>query len=57
VRNADGSYSSTQGIGAFGDINNPIFTVDTQDKDNISNRFLGSLTGELEIIERFEIAR
>jgi len=50
VKNADGSYSSTQGIGAFGDINNPIFTVDTQDKDNVRNRFLGSVYGEYEIL-------
>jgi TonB-linked SusC/RagA family outer membrane protein len=50
VKNADGSYSSTQGIGAFGDINNPIFTVDTQDKDNVRNRFLGSAYAEYEII-------
>jgi TonB-linked SusC/RagA family outer membrane protein len=49
VKNADGSYSSTQGIGAFGDINNPIFTVDNQDTYNIRNRFLGNVTGELEI--------
>jgi TonB-linked SusC/RagA family outer membrane protein len=49
VKNADGSYGSTQGIGAFGDINNPIFTVDTQDKNNVRNRFLGSVFGELEI--------
>ncbi|NIJ51408.1 TonB-dependent receptor [Dyadobacter arcticus] len=51
VRNADGSYGSTQGIGAFGDINNPIFTVDTQDKDNVRNRFLGSVFGEVEILD------
>ncbi|WP_031528660.1 SusC/RagA family TonB-linked outer membrane protein [Dyadobacter crusticola] len=50
VRNEDGSYGSTQGIGAFGDINNPIFTVDTQDRDNARNRFLGNVTGELEIL-------
>jgi TonB-dependent starch-binding outer membrane protein SusC len=50
VRNADGTYGSTKGIGAFGDINNPIYTVDTQDRDNIRNRFLGSVTGELEIL-------
>ncbi len=55
VKNADGTYSSTQGIGAFGDINNPIFTVDTQDKDNIRNRFLGSVTGELEILEGLKL--
>ncbi|MBE9465255.1 TonB-dependent receptor [Dyadobacter subterraneus] len=55
VRNADGSYSSTQGIGAFGDINNPVFTVDTQDKDAARNRFLGNVTGELEIIEGLKL--
>lgn len=55
VRNADGSYSSTKGIGAFGDINNPIFTVDTQDQNSIRNRFLGSLTGEFEIIKDLKL--
>ena len=55
VKNADGSYSSTQGIGAFGDINNPVFTVDNQDTDNIRNRFLGSVTGELEILEGLKL--
>lgn len=50
VRNADGCYSSTQGLGAFGDINNPIYTVDTQDQDFARNRFLGNLTGEFEIL-------
>jgi len=55
VKNADGTYSSTQGIGAFGDINNPVFTVDNQDTDNVRNRFLGSVTGELEIIEGLKL--
>lgn len=55
IRNDDGSYSSTKGIGAFGDINNPIFTVDTQDQSNIRNRFLGSLTGELEIAKGLKL--
>ncbi|MHA4740965.1 SusC/RagA family TonB-linked outer membrane protein [Dyadobacter sp. MSC1_007] len=55
IRNDDGSYSSTKGIGAFGDINNPIFTVDTQDQSNIRNRFLGSLTGELEITKGLKL--
>ncbi|TLV00638.1 TonB-dependent receptor [Dyadobacter luticola] len=55
VKNADGSYGSTQGLGAFGDINNPIFTVDTQDKDNVRNRFLGNVTGELEIVKGLKL--
>ncbi|MCF2516291.1 TonB-dependent receptor [Dyadobacter sp. CY351] len=55
VRNANGSYGSTDGLGAFGDLNNPIFTVDTQDKNNIRNRFLGNLTGELEIVNGLKL--
>jgi len=55
VRNADGSYGSTQGLGAFGDLNNPIFTVDTQDKSTIRNRFLGNVTGELEIVDGLKL--
>jgi TonB-dependent starch-binding outer membrane protein SusC len=51
VKNADGSYGSTQGLGAFGDINNPIYTVDIQDKNTSRNRFLGSVTGELELFK------
>ncbi|MCF0061508.1 TonB-dependent receptor [Dyadobacter chenwenxiniae] len=55
IRNANGSYGSTDGLGAFGDLNNPIFTVDTQDKNNIRNRFLGNLTGELEIVNGLKL--
>lgn len=55
VRNADGSYGSTQGLGAFGDLNNPIFTVDTQDRSNTRNRFLGNVTGELEIVDGLKL--
>ncbi|MCK8495323.1 TonB-dependent receptor [Spirosoma sp. RP8] len=51
VMNADGTYSTTQGKGAFGDINNPQYTIDTQDKDNARNRLLGSVTGEFEIVK------
>ncbi|KAA0991146.1 TonB-dependent receptor [Dyadobacter aurulentus] len=55
VRNADSSYGSTQGLGAFGDINNPVFTIDTQDKDNARNRFLGSVFGEIEIADGLKL--
>ncbi len=51
IFNADGSYSSTKGIGAFGDINNPIYTVDTQDQNTARNRFLGNVSGEYEILK------
>ena len=51
VKNADGSYSTTKDKGAFGDINNPIYTVDTQDQQNARNRVLGNVTGEYEILK------
>ncbi|HEY8934935.1 MAG TPA: SusC/RagA family TonB-linked outer membrane protein, partial [Cyclobacteriaceae bacterium] len=49
VKNADGSYSSS--IAGFGDINNPLYTINTMDKNNAKNHILGSITGELEIIK------
>ncbi|QRR00534.1 SusC/RagA family TonB-linked outer membrane protein [Dyadobacter sandarakinus] len=55
VRNADGSYSTTKGIGAFGDINNPVFTVDMQDQNSARNRFLGSVTGEFELAKGLKV--
>ncbi|MBB6002915.1 TonB-dependent receptor [Arcicella rosea] len=55
VKNADGTYSSTKDKGAFGDINNPIYTIDMQDKDNARNRILGSVTGEFEILSGLKI--
>lgn len=55
VKNADGTYSSTKGIGAFGDINNPVYTVDMQDQENTRNRFLSSVTGEYEILKGLKI--
>ncbi|MGC3945419.1 MAG: hypothetical protein QM762_13045, partial [Chryseolinea sp.] len=47
VKNPDGTYSTSQISSEFGDINNPIFTVDTQDKDQNRTRMLGSLNGEV----------
>jgi TonB-linked SusC/RagA family outer membrane protein len=55
VRNPNGTYGTTDGIGAFGDINNPIYTVDTQDQSNSRNRILGNLTGEYEIVKGLKI--
>jgi len=51
VRTDDGGYGSSQVSGEFGDINNPIFTVDTEDQKTTRQRLLGSLTGELDIVE------
>ncbi|PZR39609.1 MAG: SusC/RagA family TonB-linked outer membrane protein [Azospira oryzae] len=48
VRKSNGEYSSS--IAGFGDINNPLYTIATQDKNNERNRLLGSVTGEYKII-------
>ncbi|HEY9045528.1 MAG TPA: TonB-dependent receptor, partial [Ohtaekwangia sp.] len=49
VYKANGEYSRS--LPGFGDINNPVYTIDTQDKDNARNRILGSVTGEYEILK------
>lgn len=46
-----GSYSSSQVSGEFGDINNPIFTVDTEDENTKRNRLLGNVEAELDLVE------
>jgi TonB-dependent starch-binding outer membrane protein SusC len=51
VKNEDGTYSSSQVSPQFGDINNPIFTIDTQDRRSTRSRVLASLNGDLELLE------
>lgn len=51
VKNADGTYSTSQISSEFGDINNPIFTVDTQDKQQTRTRLLGSVNADYEILK------
>jgi TonB-linked SusC/RagA family outer membrane protein len=53
VRNPDGTYSTSQISSEFGDINNPIFTIDTQDKLSTRTRILGSVNGDFEIFKGF----
>lgn len=55
VQNPDGSYSSSQISGEFGDINNPIFTQDTQDSKNTIHKILGNFNAEYEILEGLKI--
>lgn len=55
VRNADGSYSSSQISGEFGDINNPIFTQETQDNNNTSHKLLGNIQAEYELLEGLKV--
>ena len=45
-----GQYGSSQISGEFGDINNPIFTVDTEDENTTNSRVLGNVEGQLEIL-------
>ncbi|WP_228694405.1 TonB-dependent receptor [Lunatimonas sp.] len=55
VRNADGSFSSSQISGEFGDINNPIFTQETMDSRNTTHKILGNFNAEYEILEGLKV--
>ena len=46
-----GSSSLVPGGGEFGDINNPIFTADTEDDLSTNHRLLGNLYAELKLLE------
>jgi TonB-linked SusC/RagA family outer membrane protein len=54
VINSDGSYSSSQVSGEFGDINNPIFTVDSQDAEQTRHRVLGNIFAEIKLLENLK---
>ena len=51
VIDEDGNYGSSQVSGEFGDINNPIFTVDTEDDETTATRLLATVYGEVKITE------
>jgi TonB-linked SusC/RagA family outer membrane protein len=51
VRNPDGSYGSSQASNELGDINNPVFTLETSDGWNKNYRLLGNVYAELQIID------
>lgn len=50
VRNADGSYGSSKASNELGDINNPVYTVETSDGRNKTYRMLANVYAELEIL-------
>jgi len=50
VKYSDGTYSTNQISSQFGDINNPIFTIDTQDRQSTRTRILGSANADWEIL-------
>ena len=52
VKNENGSWGSSQSEpNQFGDINNPIFTVNTVDAININTRLLANVNAEYEILK------
>ena len=52
----DGSYGSSQISGEFGDINNPIFTVEQDSDSNTERRrMLGNVEAEIDLIEGFSL--
>lgn len=51
VKNDDGSWGSSKASNEFGDINNPIFTANTIDADNINTRLLANINAEYEIMK------
>ncbi len=55
VQNPDGSYSSSQISGEFGDINNPIFTQENLDINNTSHKLLGNVQAEYELLEGLKV--
>ncbi|MCK5372450.1 MAG: SusC/RagA family TonB-linked outer membrane protein, partial [Cyclobacteriaceae bacterium] len=51
VQDADGNYSSNQISGQFGDINNPMYTVNIDDKNDRTTRLLTNVTAEISLYE------
>ncbi len=51
VKNEDGTWGSSRASNEFGDINNPIFTANTIDADNINTRLLANINAEYEILK------
>ncbi|NNV57576.1 SusC/RagA family TonB-linked outer membrane protein [Limnovirga soli] len=51
VFNDDGTWGSSKADNELGDINNPVFTAATTDRDNTSRRVLANVYGELDLIK------
>lgn len=51
VRNTDGSWGSSKASNEFGDINNPVFTANTIDNDNVNTRLLANINAEYELLK------
>ncbi len=51
VKNEDGSWGTSKASNEYGDINNPIFTANSNDANNINTRLLGNLNAEYLIMK------
>lgn len=51
VKYDDGTWGTSKASNEYGDINNPIFTANSSDADNINTRLLGNVNAELEILK------
>lgn len=51
VHNENGSYGSSKASNELGDINNPVYTLETSDGWNKNYRILGNVYAELEILD------
>ena len=51
VKNEDGSWGSSKASNEFGDINNPIFTANSIDADNVNTRLLANINAEYELLK------
>ncbi|ULQ53279.1 SusC/RagA family TonB-linked outer membrane protein [Flavihumibacter fluvii] len=51
VKYEDGSWGTSKASNEYGDINNPIFTANTNDANNINTRLLGNLNAEYQIMK------
>lgn len=55
VRNADGSWGTSKASNEYGDINNPVFTANNVDANNVNTRLLGNLNAEYQIAQGLKI--
>lgn len=55
VQDANGVYGTSQVSGEFGDINNPIYTVDVESDEATNNRILGNFFAEIKLLEGLKL--
>ncbi|WP_072053963.1 SusC/RagA family TonB-linked outer membrane protein [Flavihumibacter petaseus] len=55
VKNDDGTWGSSKASNEYGDINNPVFTANTNDASNTNTRLLGNLNLEYQIVKGLKL--